>query len=64
MIIAMFVVVTVTALVVIPNGFDNAAIVRALLSYFAPDYRNLPLDVPAWAVEAVGTSYVEHLLAQ
>ena len=37
-------------------------LVRALLSYFGPDYYNLPVEVPRWAVDAIGSNEVARLV--
>ena len=43
--------------------YNHPALVRGLLRYYAPDYKNSPavLTVPRWAVEMVGRPFVRDL---
>ena len=41
--------------------YRTPGLVRAILGHYAPDYRSFDIEVPAWAVEAVGAEFVESL---
>ena len=41
--------------------YSDPALVAAVLRHYAPDYRNLPISVPVWAVDMVGKDYVQSL---